>query len=128
MIAQHRMIRSACRPRIGFPLRVSLDRSLRNSCVIIGATLEHSFAREAEACTNNRATIHSFKTKNTDRARKRREEGVKRGEETRGEKTVEKKTKIEKEIKYERIFSVFCVDYYSSPCTRRRGRKKRARV
>ncbi|KYN38277.1 hypothetical protein ALC56_07317, partial [Trachymyrmex septentrionalis] len=43
------------------------DRYNRNT------SLEYSFARGAEACTNDRATICSFKTKNIDRARKRRE-------------------------------------------------------
>lgn len=79
MIAQHRMIRSACRARIGSLLRVSLS-SFTFQFVHDNRFLEYSFARGAEACTNDRATICSFrKTKNIDRARKRREE--KRGKE-----------------------------------------------
>ncbi|EGI57279.1 hypothetical protein G5I_14749 [Acromyrmex echinatior] len=68
------MIRSACRARIGSLLRVSLS-SFTFQFVHDNRFLEYSFARGAEACTNDRATICSFrKTKNIDRARKRREE------------------------------------------------------
>jgi len=55
--------------------------------MIIGTSLEYSFARGAEACTNDRATICSFKTKNIDRARKRRE-GLEERREVRGKKKI----------------------------------------
>lgn len=88
MIAQHRMIRSAHRPRIGYPLRVSLSSYTFQLVIIHRRTisLEHSFAREAEACTNDRATIRFRLKLKTSIEREREEKGLKRGEKTKGKK------------------------------------------
>lgn len=85
---------------------------------------EFSFAREAEAYPDDRATILSFITKNINKTRKRREK------DTRGRR---KKMKKKKETEY-KIYSLerLCVDYYGILASvaapgRRNGKKRRER-
>lgn len=107
--------------------RITFINSFFNLSVIIRASLEFDFARESEACTNDCAIIHSFKTKNIDRARKRREGRKERKKDKRREKTkVEGKKEKQKETKYERMFSIFCINCYGKLCFHSRGRKKQA--
>lgn len=81
--------------------------------MIIGAYLECSLARGAEACTDDRAIIRSFKTKNINRTRKRRggHEGRRRDEREKNGREEEKNKNRKKEMKYERAFSVFYANY-----------------
>jgi len=103
------MIRSARQIRTGFSLcvfffffyhfHVLSPFSIRSG--IIDGSIPRNFARGAEAHPDDRATIRSFKTKNINKTRKRRERRIREGEEKRGEKMVDEKIKKEENEKKE---------------------------
>lgn len=125
MIAQHRMIRSARRPRIGSPLRVSLS-SFAFQLVRDNRSVPRVLSREEPRRVVPTIARPYVRLKlKTSIEREREEEGAWRdkGEENGGAGIRKKKTKIERKKRSTSECSPhLCLDYYMAvPDSRRRN-------